>query len=91
MMLLSPQPGAACHRSRLPGWLRLAITLGVLFALKFALPFAGAPPGVTVVLLLVIATAFAWRFWWNCSPDRRGVAVCVAVLWMAGLIKLLRM
>ncbi len=32
-----------------------------------------------------------WQFWWHCSPDRRGVAVLVGVLWVAGVIKLLRL
>jgi uncharacterized RDD family membrane protein YckC len=42
-----------------------------------------------VIILLVVATGFAWQFWWNCSPDRRGVAVLVGTLWIAGAIKLL--
>ena len=84
------QPGAACRRSRLPGWLRLAIAFGVLFALEHALPFAGVSPRLQVLLLLVTATLFAWRFWWSCSPDRRGVALLVGILWAAGLVKLLR-
>jgi hypothetical protein len=84
------QPGAACPRSRLPGWLRLIITFGALLALKYALPLLSIAPAPQIVILLVVATAFAWRFWWNCSPDRRGVAVLIAVLWVAGLSKLLR-
>ena len=85
------RPGAACQRSRLPGWLRLAITFGVLFALKYALPMTGASPRAQVVVLLIVATGFAWQFWWNCSPDRRGVALLVGALWAAGMIKLLRL
>ena len=85
------QPGPACRRSRLPGWLRLAITFAVLLALKYALPFVGVAPVVQVLILLVVATVFAWQFWWNCSPDRRGVAVLVGVLWIAGAIKMLRL
>ncbi len=85
------QPGPACRRSRLPGWLRLAITFGVLLALKYALPFVGITPGLQVIILLVVATIFAWQFWWNCSPDRRGVALLVATLWIAGAIKLWRL
>ena len=83
------QPGSSCRRSRLPGWLRLAITFGVLFALKYGLPVVGVAPMFQVIILLVVATGFAWQFWWNCSPDRRGVAVWVGTLWIAGAIKLL--
>src|SRR5688500_12522850 len=69
------QPGAACGRSRLPGWPRLLITFAVLLGLKYALPFVGLSAALQVITLLVVATALAWRFWWHCSPDRRGVAV----------------
>jgi hypothetical protein len=85
------QPGAACKRSRLPGWLRLVITFGVLLALKYALPLVGLAPVLQVLVLLVVATGFAWQFWWNCSPDRRGVAFLIVVLWAAGLFKMLRL
>ena len=85
------QPGAACRRSRLPGWLRLVIMFAVLFALKYALPLAGVPPKLQIGILLVAATGFAWLSWWNCSPDRRGVAVLLVTLWAAGLLKLLRL
>jgi len=85
------RPGAACRRSRLPGWLRLAITFAVLLALKYALPLVGVGAVVQVLVLLVVATGFAWRFWWSCSPDRRGVAVLVAVLWAVGVIKMFRL
>ena len=84
------QPGAACRRSRLPGWLRLAITFAVLFALKYALPFTGLAAAVQVLILLLVLTGFAWLFWWNCTPDRRGVAVLLVTLWAAGLIKIFR-
>jgi hypothetical protein len=85
------QPGASCRRSRLPGWLRLAITFAVLFALKYALPLVGVAPVLQVVILVLVATGFAWQFWWNCSPDRRGVAVFVGLLWLAGAIKVWRL
>ena len=75
----------------MPGWLRLAITFAVLLALKYGLPLFGIAPVVQVLTLLVVATVFAWQFWWNCSPDRRGVAVLVGMLWIAGAIKLLRL
>ena len=85
------QPGDACRRSRLPGWLRLAIAFGVLFALKYAMPLLGVAPALQVLVLLVVATGLAWQFWWNCSPDRRGVTILVGVLWVAGVVKLLRL
>jgi hypothetical protein len=85
------QPGPACRRSRLPGWLRLAITLGALFALKYTLPLFGLAPAVQILTLLAAATGFAWLFWWNCSPDRRGVALLLGTLWLAGLVKLWRL
>ena len=85
------QPGDACRRSRLPGWLRLAIVFGVLFALKYAMPLLGVAPALQVLVLLVVATGLAWQFWWNCSPDRRGVTILVGVLWVAGLVKMFRL
>lgn len=85
------QPGASCRRSRLPGWLRLAITFAVLFALKYALPVVGVAPALQVLTLLLVATGFAWLFWWNCSPDRRGVTILLGLLWLAGAIKVWRL
>jgi hypothetical protein len=85
------RPGAACRQSRLPGWLRLTITFAILFALKYGLPVLGVGAAVQVVVLLAIATGLAWYFWWNCSPDRRGVATLIGLLWVAGLVKLLRL
>jgi hypothetical protein len=75
----------------LPGSLRLAITFGVLFALKYAMPIVGAAPVLQVLVLVVVATGFAWQFWRNCSPDRRGVLILVGLLWIAGAIKLWRL
>jgi hypothetical protein len=84
------QPGDACRRSRLPGWLRLVITFAVGLGLKYTLPLLGVTAALQVIVLLVVLTGFAWFFWWNCSPDRRGVAILVGLLWLAGLVKLIR-
>lgn len=84
------RPAATCERSTLPPWLRLGITFGVLFALKGGLPALGLGPVLQVLALLVVATFFAWRFWWTCSPDRRGVFILVIVLWVAGIAKIAR-
>jgi hypothetical protein len=64
---------------------------GVLFGLKYALPLVGVAPALQILILLVVATSLAWFFWWNCSPDRRGVLVLISVLWAAGLLKFLRL
>jgi len=83
------RPPDACTPSSLPAWLRFAIAFGVLFTLKYALPFLGIPLIPQVLILLVVATFIAWRFWWNCSPDRRGVAFLIVVLWIGGFAKIL--
>jgi hypothetical protein len=81
--------GPTCERSALPPWLRLAITFGVLFALRWLLPAWGVAPAVQVLALLIAVTFFAWRFWWNCRTDRRGPLILIGSLWIAGLAKLL--
>ena len=63
----------------------------VLIVLKYALPGIGVAPALQVLILLVVATGFAWLFWWNCSPDRRGDAVLLGLLWLAGAIKVWRL
>lgn len=83
------RPAPTCERSSLPPWLRLAVTLGVLFALKRWLPTLGLSPALQVIVLLGVATLFVWRFWWNCSPNRRGAVFLVSVLWIAGIAKIL--
>ena len=85
------EPGATCRRSRLPAWLRLVITFAVLFALKYSLPLLPIPAAVQIGILLATVTVFAWFFWWNCTPDRRGVAVLLVTVWAAGIIKMLRL
>lgn len=85
------QPGAACRRSRLPAWLRLVITFAVLFGLKYTLPLIGLAPAIQILVLLVGVSGFAWLFWWNCTPDRRGVVILLVTVWAAGLLKLVRL
>ncbi|MGZ5180541.1 MAG: hypothetical protein ACXWC2_08695 [Ramlibacter sp.] len=80
--------GPVCAQSALPWWARLAITFAVLFGLKWALPAAGLAPRLQVLSLLLVATLFIWRFWWNCSPDRRGALLLGGSLWAAGLAKI---
>ena len=80
--------GATCARSSLSPATRLVIAFGVLFALKWALPFTLVPPAAQVLVLLVVATLFIWRFWWHCSPNRRGALFMGGLLWAAGVLKL---
>jgi hypothetical protein len=58
--------------------------------MKYALPFTGIGAAVQVLILLIAVTVFAWLFWWNCTPDRRGIAILLVTLWAAGLIKIFR-
>jgi hypothetical protein len=51
--------GLACEHSALAPWLRLAITFGVLVALRWLLPLWGVAPAVQVLALLVGVTFFA--------------------------------
>jgi hypothetical protein len=80
--------GPACAQSTLSPALRFTITFAVLFALKWLLPRVGVPFAAQVLTLLVVATFFVWRFWWRCSPDRRGALVLGGMLWAAGLLKI---
>ncbi|HEY0996706.1 MAG TPA: hypothetical protein VGD77_12000 [Gemmatimonadaceae bacterium] len=82
------EDGPTCERSRLSPQLRLGITFVVLFALKWTLPFVMPSSAVQVLLLLVVATFFAWRFWWHCGSDRRGPIILIASIWVAGLAKI---
>ena len=84
----APDAGPTCARSSLSPGLRLGIAFGVLFALKWLLPVVGVPPTAQVLALLVVATLFVWRFWWHCSPNRRGALLMAGLLWAAGLLKL---
>lgn len=84
-----PLVGPACARSRLSPGLRLVITFGVLFALKWSLPAIGLSSAAQLLGLLVAATFLAWRFWWSCGTDRRGPILLIGSLWAAGLVKIL--
>jgi hypothetical protein len=81
--------GPVCERSSLSPQLRLAITFGVLLALKWSLPFLGVPFTLQVLALLVVATFFAWRFWWRCTAGRTGPLLLIGSLWVAGIAKIL--
>jgi hypothetical protein len=81
--------GPVCVQSSLSPQVRIAITFGVLFALKWLLPLAGVAPTVQVLVLVAAATFFAWRFWWRCGTDRRGPLLLIGTLWIAGLAKVL--
>jgi hypothetical protein len=81
--------GPACERSSLPPLARIIITFGVLFALKWALPYSGLSSAIQVIVLLLVATFFAWRFWWRCGTDRRGPMLLIGSLWIAGIAKIL--
>jgi hypothetical protein len=83
-----PDSGATCARSSLSPGLRLGITFAVLFALKWLLPLFGVPDTAQVLVLLVAATFFVWRFWWHCSPNRNAALFMAALLWAAGLLKI---
>ena len=54
------RPPDACTPSSLPAWLRFAIAFGVLYTLKYALPFLGISLIPQVVILLVVATFIAF-------------------------------
>ena len=84
----TPATGPTCARSSLPPGLRLAIAFAVLFALKWALPVVVVPATAQVLALLVTATVLVWRFWWHCSPNRRGALLLGGLLWAAGLLKI---
>ena len=85
---LASPAGPTCAQSSLSPGLRLSITFGVLFGLKWALPVLHVPPTAQVLILLVTATLFIWRFWWHCSPNRRGALLMAGLLWAAGALKL---
>jgi hypothetical protein len=81
--------GPVCESSRLSPVARLAITFGVLLALKYSLPLLGVPFTLQVLAVLVVATFFAWRFWWRCTAGRTGPLLLIGSLWVAGIAKIL--
>jgi hypothetical protein len=82
------QSAPACRRSSLSPRVRFAIFFGVLFALKYALPWTGASTTVQVLTLATAATLLVWRFWWACGESRRGGILLLAALWVAALAKI---
>ena len=87
--LAASESGPTCERSVLPPWLRIVITLGVLFGLKWLIPALGLSETIQVLVIVAVGTFFAWRFWWNCGTDRRGPVILIATLWIGGLAKIL--
>ena len=85
----SPMPaGASCRRSKLPPWLRMVIFFGVLFPLKYALPYTGLSAAAQVIALVAVATLLICAFWWACGEGRRGGLLLMAMLWIAAIIKI---
>jgi hypothetical protein len=82
-------PGPACRRSRLPPMARFAIFFGVLFGLKYALPYTGASADVQVLALAAAGTVLGWRFWWGCGESRRGAILLIALFWLAAVAKII--
>ncbi len=80
--------GPTCARSSLPPGVRLVIAFGVLFGVKLVLPLLPLSASAEVVVLLLVASFFIWRFWWHCNPDRRGALLLAGMLWAAGALKL---
>lgn len=68
--------------------MRLIIFFGVLFPLKYALPYTGASEAVQVIALVLVATGLVGAFWWVCGEGRRGGLMLVAMLWIAAIIKI---
>jgi hypothetical protein len=80
--------GETCRRSSLSPAARFAIFFGVLFGLKYALPYTGLSAAVQVLALAGAATVLAWRFWWGCGESRRGAVLIIALFWLAAAAKI---
>ena len=68
--------------------MRLIIFFGVLFPLKYALPYTGVSEAAQVIALVVVATLLVGVFWWACGEGRRGGLLLVAMLWAAAIVKI---
>lgn len=68
--------------------MRLIIFFGVLFPLKYALPYTGISATAQVITLVMVATALVGAFWFACGEGRRGGLLLVAMLWIAAIVKI---
>jgi hypothetical protein len=82
------EAGPSCRRSRLSPRTRLIIFFGVLFPLKYALPYTGLSAAAQVIALVAVATGLVGAFWFACGEGRRGGLLLVAMLWIAAIIKI---
>lgn len=82
------QAGPICRRSRLSPRTRLIIFFGVLFPLKYALPYTGISAAAQVIALVAVATGLVAAFWFACREGRRGGLLLVALLWIAAIVKI---
>jgi hypothetical protein len=78
----------SCRRSRLSPRTRLIIFFGVLFPLKYALPYSGISAAAQVIALVMVATGLVGAFWFACGEGRRGGLLLVAMLWIAAIVKI---
>ncbi|WP_420126881.1 hypothetical protein [Longimicrobium sp.] len=82
------EAGPSCRRSRLSPRTRLIIFFGVLFPLKYALPYTGISAAAQVIALVAVATGLVGAFWFACGEGRRGGLLLIAMLWIAALVKI---
>jgi hypothetical protein len=82
------EAGPSCRRSRLSPRTRLIIFFGVLFPLKYALPYTGISAAAQVIALVTVATGLVAAFWFACGEGRRGGLLLVAMLWIAAIVKI---
>lgn len=68
--------------------MRLIIFFGVLFPLKYALPYTGISAAAQVIALVAVATGLVGAFWFACGEGRRGGLILVAMLWIAAIVKI---
>ena len=82
------EAGPSCRRSRLSPRTRLIIFFGVLFPLKYALPYRGLSAAAQVIALVTVATLLVGAFWFACGEGRRGGLLLVAMLWIAAIARI---